>query len=184
MINSGSLVTNDQSPMGTKNKNLYKPFIFTIWTILSDLEQKFFFQFLDHSKFSNTEPRNFEWSWIFLGKPPRTFLALMVRNFHAKNQENPYSRFPEKIMVHWLFMKMVFVSYTVPARLVVSEQFFSKTALRIFLILCMKVPYYKSKKCTRPFFRKNTGSLIIHENVAQKWLFLSFFDFEPILTEI
>ena len=29
----------------------------------------------------------------------------------------------------------------------------------------MKVPYYKGKKRARPFVRKNTGSLIIHENV-------------------
>ena len=49
----------------------------------------------------------------------------------------------------------------------VSEQFFSKTALRIFMIFCMKVPYYKSKKRARQFFRKKSGSLIIHENVPK-----------------
>ena len=48
-----------------------------------------------------------------------------------------------------------------------SPQFFSKTALRIFLIFCMKVPYYKGKKRARRFFRKNSGSLIIHENVPK-----------------
>ena len=35
----------------------------------------------------------------------------------------------------------------------------------------MKVPYYKSKKRARRFFRKNTGSLIIHENGF--WPFLA-----------
>ena len=35
----------------------------------------------------------------------------------------------------------------------------------------MKVPYYKGKKLTRPFFRKNSGSLIIHENGF--WPFLA-----------
>ena len=64
-----------------------------------------------------------------------------------------------------------FVSYTVPARLVVSEQFFSKTALRIFLILCMKVPYSEGKKRTWRFSRKKSGSLIIHENVLKNGLF-------------
>ena len=49
-------------------------------------------------------------------------------------------------------------------QLVVSEQFLSKTALRILIIFCMKVPYYKGKKLTQPFFRKSSGSLIIHEN--------------------
>ena len=29
----------------------------------------------------------------------------------------------------------------------------------------MNVPYYKTKKRTRPFFREKSGSLIIHENV-------------------
>ena len=40
----------------------------------------------------------------------------------------------------------------------VGYQFFSKTALRIFLIFCMKVPYYKGKKRTRRFFREKSGS--------------------------
>ena len=48
--------------------------------------------------------------------------------------------------------------------LVSNNQFFSKTALRIFLIFCMKVPYYKGKKRTRRFFRKNSGSLIMRKN--------------------
>ena len=47
----------------------------------------------------------------------------------------------------------------------VSKQSFSKTALRIFMIFCMKVPYYKSKKRARRFFRKNTGSFKNHKNV-------------------
>jgi hypothetical protein len=46
-------------------------------------------------------------------------------------------------------------------------QFSRKTALRIFLIFCMNVPYYKGKKRTRRFFQKNSGSLIIHENVSK-----------------
>ena len=56
MTKSGSLVT---TVKGKKIKNRLKPFIFTNWTILSDLEQKIFFRFLDHSKLSNTEPQNF-----------------------------------------------------------------------------------------------------------------------------
>ena len=39
------------------------------------------------------------------------------------------------------------------------------TALRIFLIFCMNVHWVKGKKRTRRFFRKNSSSLIIHENV-------------------
>ena len=31
----------------------------------------------------------------------------------------------------------------------------------------MKVPYYKGKKLTRRFFKKKSGSLIIHENVSK-----------------
>ena len=46
----------------------------------------------------------------------------------------------------------------------VREHFSRRTALRIFLIFCMNVPYYKQKKRTRPFFRENSCSLIIHEN--------------------
>ena len=34
------------------------------------------------------------------------------------------------------------------------------------MIFCMKVPYYKSKKRAQRFFRKKSGSLIIHENVS------------------
>ena len=49
----------------------------------------------------------------------------------------------------------------------VSYHFFSKTALRIFLIFCLKVPYYKGQKRARRFFRRNSGSLIIHENVPK-----------------
>ena len=41
-------------------------------------------------------------------------------------------------------------------QLVVSDQFFSKTALRIFLIFCMKVVPHKISKLTRRFFRKNS----------------------------
>ena len=53
----------------------------------------------------------------------------------------------------------------------VSEQFSRITALRIFLIFFMNVPYYKGKKTTRPFFREKSGSLIIHEN--RFWPFLA-----------
>ena len=47
----------------------------------------------------------------------------------------------------------------------VSKQFFSKTALRISQLFCMKVPYYKGQKLTRRFFQKNTGSFKNHKNV-------------------
>ena len=39
-----------------------------------------------------------------------------------------------------------------------SHRFFSKTALRIFLIFCMKIQHYKGKKCTGPFVRKKFSS--------------------------
>ena len=53
----------------------------------------------------------------------------------------------------------------------VREHFSRRTALRIFLIFCMNVPYYKQKKRTRPFFRENSCSLIIHENMLKNGLF-------------
>ena len=56
---------------------------------------------------------------------------------------------------------------------VVRSQISWITALRIFLIFCMNVPYYKGKKPTRPFFQENSSSLIIHENVF--WPFLTIF---------
>ena len=34
-------------------------------------------------------------------------------------------------------------------------------------LFCMKVPYYKGQKLTRRFSQKNSGSLIIHENVSK-----------------
>ena len=40
-----------------------------------------------------------------------------------------------------------------------SYQFFSKTALTIFLIFCMKVQDYNGKKRTRRFYRKNSNFL-------------------------
>ena len=52
-------------------------------------------------------------------------------------------------------------------RLVVRPLNSWKTALRIFLIFCMNVPYHKGKKLTRPFVREKSGSLIIHENVSK-----------------
>ena len=52
-----------------------------------------------------------------------------------------------------------------------TNQFFSKTAWRIFSIFCMRVPYDKDKKCTRLFFKKKSDSLIIHENGF--WPFLA-----------
>ena len=33
------------------------------------------------------------------------------------------------------------------------------------MIFCVKVPYYKGQKRAQRFFRKDSGSLIIHENV-------------------
>ena len=57
----------------------------------------------------------------------------------------------------------------------VSQQDFSKTALRIFLIFCMNLLYHKGKKRTRPFVRENSGSLIIHEKVSKIMVFGHFF---------
>ena len=51
--------------------------------------------------------------------------------------------------------------------------FSGKTALRIFPIFCMNVPYYKVTQRTRRFFREKSSSLIIHENVF--WPFLAIF---------
>ena len=56
--------------------------------------------------------------------------------------------------------------------LLVSQLKIWRTALTIFLIFCMNVPYYKTKKRTGPFFREKSGSLIIHEN--------SFWPFSPL----
>ena len=47
----------------------------------------------------------------------------------------------------------------------VSEHVFSKTALRIFLIFCMKVQHDNGSKRTRPFVREKSGSFNNHENV-------------------
>ena len=49
-------------------------------------------------------------------------------------------------------------------QLVVSYQNFSKMALTIFFIFCMKVPYYKGKKRSQAFFRKNSRSREIGPN--------------------
>ena len=55
---------------------------------------------------------------------------------------------------------------------IVGKRYSWRTALRIFLILCIHVPYYKGKKRTRPFFQEKSGSLIIHEN--------RFWPFSPV----
>ena len=47
---------------------------------------------------------------------------------------------------------------------VVCYAYSGKTSLRIFLILCMHIPYHKGVKCTRPFFQERSCSLIINEN--------------------
>ena len=39
-------------------------------------------------------------------------------------------------------------------------------SLRIFVIFCMKAPYYKGKKCTQRFFPKNSGSFKMLRNSA------------------
>ena len=49
--------------------------------------------------------------------------------------------------------------------LLVSQLKIWRTALTIFLIFCMNVPYYKTKKRTGPFFREKSGSFNNHENV-------------------
>ena len=46
----------------------------------------------------------------------------------------------------------------------ICHHFSGKTALRIFPIFCMNVPYYKVTQRTRRFFREKSSSLIIHEN--------------------
>ena len=51
--------------------------------------------------------------------------------------------------------------------IIVSEQFFSKTALTIFLIFCMKVHHYKGKKRTRRFFRENSQIFFISNFVSK-----------------
>ena len=56
----------------------------------------------------------------------------------------------------------------------VRHHFSRITAPRIFLIFCMNVPYYKDKKRTRRFFRENSCSLIIHENVLKNGHFWGF----------
>ena len=49
----------------------------------------------------------------------------------------------------------------------VSKQFFSKTALRIFLIFCIKVLTIRARNVHGGFPKKKSGSLIIHENVSK-----------------
>ena len=56
----------------------------------------------------------------------------------------------------------------------VSHQLSWKTALRILAKLGMNVQYDEEKKRTRPFFRENSGSLIIHENAF--WAFYGVWD--------
>ena len=46
----------------------------------------------------------------------------------------------------------------------VYEQFSRKTSLRILTKLGMKLQHNEGKKRTWPFVRKNSRSLIIHEN--------------------
>ena len=46
----------------------------------------------------------------------------------------------------------------------VYKQFSQKTSLRILPKLGMKLQHDEGKKRTRPFVRKNSRSLIIHEN--------------------
>ena len=60
---------------------------------------------------------------------------------------------------------------------VVSYQFFSKTAPRIFLIFGMEVRTDNVSKRTRPFSREKSGSLIIHENVPKNAENQTFLDF-------
>ena len=49
----------------------------------------------------------------------------------------------------------------------VSYHIFSKTGHEIVLIFCMKLDIDNRKKLTKPFLAKNSGSLIIHENVSK-----------------
>ncbi len=67
-------------------------------------------------------------------------------------------------------------SYEIPA-VIVSNQFFSKTAPTIFLIFCMKVHHYKGKKLTRRFFRKNSQKKFISNFVPKIAIFEGFWPF-------
>ena len=61
--------------------------------------------------------------------------------------------------------------YSLSVSLSVSQLKIWRTALTIFLIFCMNVPYYKTKKRTGPFVRENSGSFNNHENVPKTALF-------------
>ena len=64
-------------------------------------------------------------------------------------------------------------SYEIP---VVSnnKQFFSKTALTIFLIFSMNVHHYKGKKLTRRFFRKKCRFFFISNFMLKIAIFEGF----------
>ena len=55
--------------------------------------------------------------------------------------------------------------YSLSVCLLVSQLKIWRTALTIFLIFGMNVPYYKTKKRTRPFFREKSGSFNNHKLV-------------------
>ena len=63
-----------------------------------------------------------------------------------------------------LKLSMLLDSVTVGNVALICLHFSGKTALRIFPIFCMNVPYYKVTQRTRRFFREKSSSLIIHEN--------------------
>ena len=55
-----------------------------------------------------------------------------------------------------------------------NKQFFSKTALTIFLIFSMNVHHYKGKKLTRRFFRKKSRFFFISNFMLKIAIFEGF----------
>ena len=65
-------------------------------------------------------------------------------------------------------------SYEIPVVRNNSEQFFSKTALTIFLIFSMNVHHYKGKKLTRRFFQKKSRFFFISNFMLKIAIFEGF----------
>ena len=141
------------SPLWRKKiKNRLKPFIFTNWTILSDLEQKKIFRFLDHSKISKTEPhleKNISWTRFF----PNLKFSGMLRNI--------------KIYHFWQFEQNRWRSFTLPKFKVpknthirhywMIQIFPGKTAWHVSCPYSKELSCKKLEKSLEPFSRK-TGN--------------------------
>ena len=80
------------------------------------------------------------------------------------------------VFKYHLFIKHQYWRWASPQDVTVSSslQFFSKTALRIFLIFCTNVLHDKRKKRARRFVQKNFGSSTKYENVVKKAVFRLF----------